>query len=199
MYKESLEKYKDDYCKIVSADDDKKKIFESSINFLNSRDEDRPAVFYFSKDCYEVINIAINSARQHIDELIDKNEFAEAEKFSQEAQNKIYNIGVFGTNEMAKNQPISETGNFFEVYDYRIIDRKYIYNAKKKIEEIEKKSEDKIYEILTIFVTIVAVIFAFVSGGSVKIYNFEIPSFIFLALTIVLCWLSIKILNSRIN
>ena len=66
-----------------------------------------------------------------------------------------------------------------------------------KIEEIEKKSENKIYEVLTIFVTIISIIFAFVNGGSVKVLYFNIPSFVVLAVTIIFSWWVIKKINSK--
>ncbi|MFZ1019625.1 MAG: hypothetical protein WAN61_01345, partial [Minisyncoccia bacterium] len=89
------------------------------------------------------------------------------------------------------------TENFFESFHYRIIDRKYIFNAKSKIEEIEKKSESKIYEVLAIFVTIISIIFAFVNGGKVVILDFSLPSFLVLGVTIVFCWWVIKTISSE--
>ena len=116
----------------------------------------------------EVLDRALNSARLYIDELIDSGKFVDAEKFCHEAKDKIVN------SKLLKNDQFYSisTENFFESFHYRIIDRKYIFNAKSKIEEIEKKSESKIYEVLAIFVTIISIIFAFVNGGKVVILDF---------------------------
>ena len=187
---EQLKKYEKEFEGATNNGDELLK-FNLSVDILNAREKTQ--IFYLN-DCNKIINRAINSARLYIDELINHDNFREAEIFCGDAKTKLQTLDLLP---LYKNNTITEVENFFEVYRYRIIDREYIYNAKNKIEEIEKRSESKIYEILTIFVTIISVIFAFVNGGSVKIFYFRIPMFILLALTIVCSWWVIKNINSR--
>ncbi len=196
MHIEDLNKYNSAHEKIVNTDDNKKLIFETAVSFLCLKNTDIPADFYQSSDCVKIVDRALNSARLYIDELIDGGKFEEAEKFCKEASSKLAGLDIRGMSTETKKHHEIEMGNFFEIYNYRIIDRKYIYIAKNKIEEIEKKSETKIYEILTIFVTIISIIFAFVNGGVVKVLCFRVPAFILLGITIVGSWWVIKYLNS---
>lgn len=197
MHKENLEKYNSEYEKIVNSNDNKKLIFELSINFLNLKSIDTSVYSKRISECEKIVDRALNSARLYIDELIDQNKFEEAENFCKEATSKLSNIDIFGMNAVIKKSHEIEIVNFFEIYNYRIIDRKYIYNAKNKIEEIEKNSENKIYEVLIIFVTIISIIFSFVNGGQVKIFYFKMPAFAILALTIIFSWWIIKIISSK--
>ncbi|MGB8816012.1 MAG: hypothetical protein WCC74_02135 [Minisyncoccia bacterium] len=187
---EQIKKYEEKYEEAINHSDELLK-FDLSVDILNIKE--KPPVFY-QNDCNKITNRAINSARLYIDELININKFKEAGKFCNDAKIKLQTLDLLMP---YKNSIIIDTENFFETYQYRIIDRQYIHDAKSKIEEIEKKSENKIFEILTIFVTIISVIFAFVNGGSVKVFSFRVPAFVLLALTIIFSWWIIKKINSN--
>lgn len=180
--------YEKNYEKAIN-NDEREIAFNLSIDFLNMENHTPN----FIQEKHKILNRAINDSRLYIDKLINSNNFNKAEEFCFKAKDKLQDSKTI----KPYPQQVGEIENFFETFHYRIIDREYIFNAKNKIEEIEKKSESKIYEILTIFVTIIAVIFSFVSGGNVKILHFKLPTFVVLAITIVFSWWIIKTINSK--
>ena len=124
---------------------------------------------------------AINDARLHVDYLMEIDKLNEAEIFLNNAKADFERI-------YKKLTP--EVENLFEFYWYRIQDRKYI--DEKYIKKISSEFEKKTYEILIFFVTVIAVVFGFVQGGSIHIIYFRIPMFMLLAATLVAVWILIK-------
>jgi hypothetical protein len=172
---------------------DRKREFYVLIELLNNN---FAADFWVSGKFNEFVNKALNLARLYIDELINCGDFAKAKDFSYDAEIQLKESKAVLAH--VNKDMIGEIGNFFEMFNYRILDREYISQAKDRIEKSEKKNESRTYETLTVFIAIISIIFSFSQKSDtqsvVTFYGKSHPdfSFIYLALTIVGSFILIK-------
>lgn len=165
---------------LVMQDRDYLSAYECAISVLKVIKTTTP----FALNNSEWIDLALNDARYHIDQLIEDGKFDQSKIFLKKVKDNY--------REVVPASPARATiENLLEFYEYRIHDREVLET--KYIDKLTRQFEKKSFEVLGFFSTFIAIVFAFVNNETVRVSHYRIPSFIALAVTILLSWLCISI------